>query len=152
MDSEALNLTATALVPSRVVDDHLQYREQLKLLVEIERLGSRFKEVVLLDPGSMLGNHHADPSRLFLSVTAYCAPCATTQASESQRRCDPLSFPLPPSVQGLLLAFDHSHTRFSRAVTLNIPRRYRRPSGDQWHRCGAESLVYVFSLIQSSIY
>jgi hypothetical protein len=56
--SEASKLWVTILEPTRLVDGHLQFRQQLKIHVEVEHLGSNW-EVVLVYPESdvALGNN-----------------------------------------------------------------------------------------------
>ena len=148
-----MNLSITILKPSRILDGHLQHRSQVKIRIDIERLDSRFKEVVLADPCSIqpLGNHLSDPSQLLLSGTAYCASCVT-QASRTGGRCDPLAFQLEPSVEGVLMSFDDYNTRYSQVADFEIPYRYRRPTHGQWSRCSDESLMHVFCLLASSTY
>lgn len=154
MDSERLNFTGSILTPTRILNDHLQYRQELKIRVEVDYSGSTFKEVVVVDPDSTqrLVNCMWDSSKLLLVATASCVPCATTQDSDDAHRCTPQKFTLPPSVEGTFLRFDDLKTHFSGVVTLKVPSRYRRPSPGQWSRCDAESLAYVFSLMGSSMY
>ena len=153
MDSEALNLRIDILEPTRVLDGHLQYRDQVKIRIDVERLGFRFKEVVLADPCSIQlpGNHLSDPSQLILHATASCASC-TTQAFRTGRKCSPMTFRLIPSIEGVLMSFDDYNTRYSRVTAFKIPHRYRRPTHGQWSRCSDESLMHVFCLMASSTY
>ena len=156
MDSGVLNLLINIVQPTRIVDGHLQYRDSLKILVEVESVGSTFKKVVLVDPGSkeLLGNDLCDPSQLILYAIAYCATCAAAHVPDVRRRCDPFAFLLPPMIGEpvmVLMSFDDFNIRSSRVVTFNIPPRHRRSSSSgRWCRCDNESLMYVSSLILSS--
>ena len=148
MDSGALNLLVNILEPTRILDDHLQYRDRVKICVEVEPVGSTFKRVVLVHPDSihLLGNYLSDPSHLILSAIAYCTSCVAMHVPDARRRCDPPAFFLPPSIEwpiAVLMSFDDSNTRFSQMATFKVPSRYRRPLDGQWYRCGNESLMYV---------
>lgn len=144
----------TTLGPDIMLDGHLQYRDQVKIRVDVERCGSRLKELVLPNPYSMqpLGNHPVDPSKLLLTGTASCASCAMTQDADIGRRCSPQTFFLLPSKAGVLLSFDDSNTRYSQDAAFKIPFRYRKPSNGRWTRCESESLMSVFSLMPRFIY
>ena len=155
MDSGVLNLLINIAEPTRIIDGHLQYRDSMKILVEVESVGSTFKKLVLVDPGSKepLGNDLCDPSQLILYAIAYCATCAAAHVPDARRRCDPFAFLLPPMIEEpvmVLMSSDGFHIRLSRAVTFKVPHRYRRPPHGQWYRCDNESLMYVLPLILSS--
>ena len=137
--------------PGRILDGHFEYRNQVKIRVDVVRVGSGYRELALGDLPSMqrLGNYLPDLSQLFLSATASCASC-TTQAADIEQRCDPHTFSLTPRKAGTFLSFDDYNTRYSRVATFKIPFRYRSPSQGQWSRCGAESLMSVFFLIPGS--
>ena len=151
MDSD-VHVFITTVGPDSIVDGHIQYRNQVKIRVDVERCGSRVKELVLLDPYSMQppGHYQLASSQLLLTGTGFCASCMTTQ--DADRRCSPVRFFLPPSKEGVLLSFDDSNTQYSQVATFEIPFRYRKPSRGQWSRCDSESLMSVFSLMSSSIY
>jgi hypothetical protein len=142
-----LNLFVDILNPTRIVDGHLQYSGYLKVLVEVEAVGSTFKKVVLVNSESThLGNSLSDPSQLILYAKVYCASCAAMQAPDAPRRCDPLAFFLPAKIESpitVLMSLDDFNTRPSQTATFNVPPRYQRPSDGQWFRCGRESLMYV---------
>ena len=153
MDSEVLNVFITTLGTDSILDGHLQYRNQVKIRVDVERYGSRVKELLLLDLQSMqpLGNYPLDPIQLLLTGTASCASCITTQYLDIGQRCSPHTFSLPPIKEGVLLYFDDYNTHYSQVAEFKIPSRYRKPSHGQWSRCDSESLMSVFSLMPSSI-
>jgi len=141
----------------RIFDGHFEYRDQVKIRVDVERDGSRFRELVLGDLPTMQhpGNYLSDSTQLFqmfLSGTAFCASCMMMQIADIGQRCNPLTFSLTPSEAGVFLSFDDYNTQYSRVATFKIPFRYRNPSHGQWSRCGAESLMSVFCLMLSSIY
>ena len=149
MDRGVLNLSATVLEPTRILDGVLQHRDRVKLRVEVERFNCRFKEVVLVSSASDIAEGYlSDPSRLLLYGTACCRSCAATQASPDARRlCDPLAFLLSPSIKNpitVFMSFDDFNTRFSEIVTYKFPPRHRRPSQGQSFRCNHEELMYVF--------
>ena len=155
MDSRVLNLLINIVQPTRIIDDHLQYRDSMKILVEVESVGSTFKEVVLVGPGSkdLVGNDLRDPSQLIFYAIAYCATCAAVHVPDSRQRCDPFAFLLPPRMENpitVLTYFDDFNTRCSRVVSFKVPYRYLRPVSGQWSRCANESLMYVSPLIPSS--
>ena len=157
MDREPLNLSATVLEPTRTLDGYLQYRDQVKLRVEVERFDCRFKEVVLVSSAIDIdGGYLSDPSRLLLYGSACCRSCAATQASTDTRRlCDPLAFLLSPNIVDpvkVFMSFDDFNTRFSEIATFKIPHRYRRRSDDQPFRCDHEALMYVFFPMTSCRY
>ena len=148
-----LNVAITPKL-GRILDGHFEYRNQVKIRVDVERVGSSYKGLALGDLPSiqLLGNYLPDLSQLLLSATASCASCMMTQAADSGQRCDPHTFSLTPRKAGTFLSFDDYNTRYSRDATFKIPFRYRSPSQGQWSRCGAESLMSVFCLIPGSIY
>ena len=152
-----MNLLVDILFPTRILHDHLRYRYYVKISVKVEAVGSTFKKVVLVDPDSIhfLGNYLSDPSQLILYAIAYCTSCAEMHVPDARPRCDPPAFFLPPDIESpitLLMSFDGFNTRYSQIATFKVPPRYRRPSQGQSSRCDRESLMYVFSLISSSIY
>jgi hypothetical protein len=135
-------------MPTRILDGHLTYRDRVKILLEVELVGSTFKKVVLVDPDSIhsLGNHLSDPSQLIFYATAYCASCKAMHVSDARQRCDPPVFFLLPTIQSpilSLMSFDNFNTRLSTVATFMVPPRYRRPSEGQSIRCASESLMYV---------
>ena len=152
-DSEVV-VFITTVGNDSVVDGHIRYRDHVRIRVDVERCGSRFKELVLLEPYSIQtpGNYQLSPSQLVLTGTAFCALCRTTQDADLGRRCSPHTFYLPPRKEGVLLSFDESNTRYSQVAVFEIPFRYRKPSHGQLSRCDSESLMSVFSLMPSSIY
>lgn len=153
MDSEGLSLEVDILKPIPIHDGHLQYRDDLKIRVGVKYFGSKFKKVALVDPDpTKRQDYLPDPSQLLLFANVYCASCQTTHASETRRLCNPPTFPLPPSAEGVFLHLDDSKTHFSGVAIFNIPARARKLSSGQGYRCNAESLVYVFFLMRSSIY
>lgn len=139
----------TILEPTRILEGFLQYRDQVKLRVEVERFDFTFREVVLVDPATDIPETYlSDPSLLFLYGTACCRSCAITPASDPRRRCDPLAFPLPPDIEESItpfMSFDDFDTWLSEIITFKIPPRYRRPSQGQSFRCDHEALMYVSS-------
>ena len=142
------------LEPTRILDDHLQYRDQVKIRVEVQSVGSTFKNVVLVDTDSihLLGNYLSDPSQLILHATACCASCSAMHVPNARRRCDPPAFFLQPSIESPITAvtsFDGFNTRCSQIPSFEVPLQYRRPSNGQSIRCDQESLMYVFSPIQT---
>ena len=146
MDSGVLDLLVNILQPSRIFNDHLQYRDRVKIRVEVEPIGSTFKRVVLAHTDSihLRGDPLSDPSDLILSAMAHCASCMATPVSDARRLCDPRTFFLLPIIEfpiTVLMSFDDSNTRFSQIAAFNVPRRYRRPSDGQWYRCENESLM-----------
>ena len=147
-------MSITALGPDSMLDGHLQYRNKIKIRVDVECFGSRFKELVLPDPYSTqpLGIYPIDPSHLLLTGTAFCSSCTMTQDADIGQRCSPHTFSLPPSKKGVLLSFDDYNTQYSQVVAFMIPFRHRKPSHDRWSRCDSESLMSVFSSMPSSIY
>lgn len=145
------------LEPTRILGGCLQYRDQVKLLVEVEQFDVTFKEVVLVNPAIAIPeNYLSDPSRLFLYGTACCRSCVATPAGTDARRlCDPLAFLLIPNIEEpvtVFMSFDDLKTRVSQNTTFKIPPRYRRPSHGQSFRCDHESLMYAFFPIPSSRY
>ena len=157
MDSGVLNLLVNILEPTGILDGHLLYRDRVRIRVEVEPVGSTFKRVVLVHPGSihLLQNYLSDPSHLILSAIAYCASCVAMHVPDARRRCDPPTFLLPPSIKWpieVLMSFVDSNTRFSQIAAFDVPRHDRRPSYCQGYRCDNESLMYVFSLIPSFRY
>ena len=149
-------MSISTLGPNNMLDGHLQHRDQVKIRVDVERFGPRFKELVLPNPYPMqpLENYPLDPSKaLLLTGTAHCASCAMTQDADIGRRCSPRAFSLPPSKAGVLLSFDDSNTQYSQDAAFKIPFRYRKPSNDgRWTRCDSESLMSVFFLMPRFIY
>jgi len=153
VNSEILNVVITPK-PGRILHGHSEYRDQVKIRVDVERdVGCSFKELALGEPPSMqhLENNPPNPPALFLSGAASCASCMMRQAADNEQRCNPPTFPLIPSKVGVLLSFDDSNTRYSRVATFKIPFRCRKPKG-RMSRCGAESLMSVFCLMPNSIY
>lgn len=142
-----MNLLGRILEPTQILNDHLQYRDHVKICVVVELVGSPFKKVVLVDPESIPpGNYPSDSSNLILYVMVYCNSCAVMHVPGSRRRCDPPAFILPPRIESpvtMLMDFDDFNTRSSQIVTFKVPPRFRRPSNGQWFRCDCESLMYV---------
>lgn len=152
-----MNLWVTILEPTRKFAGCFQYRDQVKLLVEVEQFDVTFKEVVLVDPTiDIPENYLSDPSRLFLYGTASCRSCVATAASTDARRlCDPIAFFLPPDIEEPIttfMSFDDLNTRVSQIATFKIPPRYRRPSHGQSFRCDHELLMYALFPMPSSRY
>lgn len=132
--------------PGRILDGHLEYRDQVKIRVVVDHVGSSFRELALGDLPSMQHlDYLPDPPQLFLSGIASCASCMMPQAADIGQRCNPPTFSLTPSEAGAFLSFDDYNTQYSRVATFKIPFRYRNPSPGQWSRCGAESLMSVAS-------
>ena len=96
VDSGVSILLVNILEPTQILDDHLQYRYHVKIRVEVQSVGSTFKNVVLVDPYSinLLGNYLSDPSQLILHATAYCASCSAMQVP----KCSSGSAPLPKTI------------------------------------------------------
>lgn len=124
-----MNPSVTVTEPTSVVKSHRQCRGQVKIQVEVARVGpSTFKEVILVDPGSthLLSSFRLEASQPLFCGQAYCASCAGIQVSDARLQCSP------------------------DIATFKIPSRCRKRVNGQWFRGDLESLMYAFLLLLSS--
>jgi len=147
MNSGILDLSCNIMEPTQILSDHLQYRYDVKIRVEVEPAG------LLVDPHSIhfLGNYLSDPLQLILYAKAYYASRAANYPADAHSRYDLPAFPLPPSIE--IAALGEFNTGRSRIGSFDTPPRYQRLSNGQSTQCDQESLVqYVFSLTQTPRY
>jgi hypothetical protein len=141
VDSRDLNCLDKILDRTQILNDHLQYRNHVKIRVEVEPIGSTFK-VVLVDQASthLLGNYLSDSLKHILYA-------ATIQASDAQSQCDPSAFFLPPNIEiTAVMSCEDLIARCSQIGSFEIAPHYQRPSNGQSIRCDQESFMYVFPL------
>jgi len=142
-----LNLLVTILRPYRILSGHLMYRLDEKIRVEVApRSRSWHLSILTQSPWweTTCPIHHNPFSmqqRTAHRAWQCLSPVLVGDVTLSPSLYNPIESPVPT-----LMSFDDFNTWFSQIATVEVPRRYRRPSDGQWFRI----LDVCFSLIPRS--